>query len=302
MDWNWFFSALSQSTAAIVGIFGAFIVTKILSNQTTFTTKREKTNDLLSKSKRLIDDAKSLSFEWYIKGTSIKEYIKLHKLWDEDDALSAEEYYEKLNFSRYVCREIVVNEITKKIEKWELKRRKEREANKHNLIMPTASRIASLPASIAIPDRLNKEADKINLVLRNIKSQSRDIKNHLDTIANNPESSSQITYALLLITLLFFVGVIYPISFLPMPSDGEVVLSLGVDVIILILTSFKGVLLLVVSLIFCLILAMFLFVNIRMKYDINDIKDLETFTKEETYSKYFETMVANRKRREENNG
>jgi len=35
-DWNWFFSSLSQSSAAIVGIFGAFIITKILSNNSNF--------------------------------------------------------------------------------------------------------------------------------------------------------------------------------------------------------------------------------------------------------------------------
>ena len=30
MDWNWFFSSFAQSSAAIVGIFGAFLITKIL--------------------------------------------------------------------------------------------------------------------------------------------------------------------------------------------------------------------------------------------------------------------------------
>ncbi|MCH7733340.1 MAG: hypothetical protein IIB44_12675 [Candidatus Marinimicrobia bacterium] len=34
-DWNWFFSALAQSAAAIVGIFAAFIITKIVNNQST---------------------------------------------------------------------------------------------------------------------------------------------------------------------------------------------------------------------------------------------------------------------------
>jgi len=34
MDWNWYFAALSQSAAAIGGIFGAFIITKVLTNQT----------------------------------------------------------------------------------------------------------------------------------------------------------------------------------------------------------------------------------------------------------------------------
>jgi hypothetical protein len=35
-DWNWFFSSVAQFAAAIVGIFGAFIVTKTLANQSAF--------------------------------------------------------------------------------------------------------------------------------------------------------------------------------------------------------------------------------------------------------------------------
>ena len=36
MDWNWFFSSVAQSAAAIVGILAAFIITKILNSQTEY--------------------------------------------------------------------------------------------------------------------------------------------------------------------------------------------------------------------------------------------------------------------------
>jgi len=42
VDWNWFFSALAQSTAAIVGLIGAFVFTKIVNNQAAFAVKRNK--------------------------------------------------------------------------------------------------------------------------------------------------------------------------------------------------------------------------------------------------------------------
>lgn len=51
-DWNWFFSSLSQSAAAIVGIFGAFIITKIFSNQTAFSEKTAKLNNYLIEAKK----------------------------------------------------------------------------------------------------------------------------------------------------------------------------------------------------------------------------------------------------------
>jgi hypothetical protein len=46
MDWNWFFSAVSQSAAAIVGIFAAFIITAIIKNQTEFHRKRDRIQEL----------------------------------------------------------------------------------------------------------------------------------------------------------------------------------------------------------------------------------------------------------------
>lgn len=35
-DWNWFFTSISQSAAAIVGLLGGFIINKILSRETEF--------------------------------------------------------------------------------------------------------------------------------------------------------------------------------------------------------------------------------------------------------------------------
>jgi hypothetical protein len=44
MNEYWFFSALAQSTAAIVGIFSAFIITKMISNQSKFNENLSKIN------------------------------------------------------------------------------------------------------------------------------------------------------------------------------------------------------------------------------------------------------------------
>lgn len=39
MDWNYFYSSLALSVAALVGIFSAFIITKVISNQSEFEKK-----------------------------------------------------------------------------------------------------------------------------------------------------------------------------------------------------------------------------------------------------------------------
>ena len=42
MDWNMFFATISQVTATIVAIWGAFIISKILNNETAFNNKKSK--------------------------------------------------------------------------------------------------------------------------------------------------------------------------------------------------------------------------------------------------------------------
>ncbi len=63
-DWNWFFSSVAQSAAAIVGIFGAFIVTKILANQTAYAEKSRRIQELITLGEKLVDATNRLSFEW----------------------------------------------------------------------------------------------------------------------------------------------------------------------------------------------------------------------------------------------
>lgn len=57
IDWNWFFSSLAQSTAAIVGFFGAFVIARILSNQEIFSKKRNRLKELLCSAEALKQDA-----------------------------------------------------------------------------------------------------------------------------------------------------------------------------------------------------------------------------------------------------
>ena len=65
IDWNWFFSSLAQSVAALVGIFAAFIITKIINNQGEFQRKNARLKELLSLSAKYRDALSDRSFDWY---------------------------------------------------------------------------------------------------------------------------------------------------------------------------------------------------------------------------------------------
>lgn len=187
MDWNWFFSALSQSAAALVGIFSAFIITKIVNNQMEFKKNLNRINMLLSRS---------------------LEYQK---------------------------------------------------------------RIHKAPARLEVNDTLYVELNFHTIA----------IKNMLENVRTDPESSSLITYCIISLIVLFFVGVIYPLSFLPLRLDEPI--SLSFSAFFDILFSLKGGVLACVSVIFTSVAIVFLIINFRLKYAKDLTVQLEYFSNPDNY-------------------
>lgn len=304
MDWNWFFSSLSQSAAAIVGIFGAFIITKILSNQTTFSEKKKRVNELIVGAEKIIDNAESLYFEWYNKHTNSRQFDGIEDLLKRGIDEDAERLYDELDFSVFAERSKVVKSINIFLEnrkeriareQEEARRKSSVQKNNFSLGISAISALAS-PNIPKIPDlhlhgELAKEREAIDRELRNARHHIRLIMGFLDSVKGDPESSPQITYALIMITVLFYIGVIYPLSFMPVPSNVTFELSFGAFWNLLL--SLKGGLLAAVSIVFSAALAMFLVINLRMKHSQSDISRLEELTKLGAYSSYFAVREAN---------
>lgn len=112
-DWNWFFSSVAQSAAAIVGIFGAFIVTKILANQSAFAEKSRRIQELITLGEKIADATSRLSFDWYHRHDSASEIENLERLLEKDDKESPETLYEKLRFSPYIAKADAIETIAR---------------------------------------------------------------------------------------------------------------------------------------------------------------------------------------------
>lgn len=312
MDWNWFFSSLSQSAAAIVGIFGAFIITKVLSNQATFADKNNRMRELITLAQKIVDDAGDLSIDWYNRGIAERELDRLEGLLEKHGDEAAEKLYDRLKFSVFIEKNIALQIIEKVIESRRQRLEREREAERQRfeeerLIGHTYAALAragsmatqihdfKIPLNMHLGPALEKERDAIDLVVRNARHHIRLVRDVLDSVQGNPESSPQITYALTLITVLFFVGVIYPLSFMPTRIDTTPVLSLGAFIDIAF--SLRGALLIAVSATFTGVLAMFFVMNLRMKYQADEIQKLVGFSSLGEYSKFFLVMEENQKAR-----
>ncbi|ODT96890.1 MAG: hypothetical protein ABS82_02750 [Rhodanobacter sp. SCN 67-45] len=311
MDWNWFFSSIAQSAAAIVGIFGAFIITKVLSNQAKFGEKSIRFRSLRTDAIKLVDSAHHLSFAWYIRLNRKYELEKAEEFLEKDDDLTPDALYAKLNFPPFIPRADAIKDIQ------DLKDRRAHAAVKERQRLADAARNQAelqkipgmsglkafmamdggnsarfvdpiLPAALLHPRpyaELRKERDAIDALAVEIRHHRRTIVDFLATTSSNPESSMAITWALAMVAGLFLIGVIYPLSFLPTPTPWAPALEFhGFWARVF---SLRGMLLTAISVIFLAALTMFAVMNRRLRYPLNEVKALADFAHIGTYSRYY---------------
>lgn len=297
MDWNWFFSALAQSTAAIVGIFAAFIITKIINNQSEFKKKYSQLNSLLANCYKLVDKINSRYVEWYNKHTREEQLEEILHLISKNDSDDPEFYYNELNFSIYDDKNDIIEIISSKIKEFRIPK-----ISTKNKIFNTPSRFKIPMPIIPMSDSMMQQEAKFRESLRNekeliedvvmeIKHQVRTIINFLLEVKGNPESSIIINLSIISILILFYTGVIYPLSFLPLNIDAK--FDLSILAFFEILFSLKGIILFIISVIFNIIMIIFLVINIRLKYKKEEIEELEKYSLLKSYSLYLENMVNN---------
>lgn len=113
-DWNWFFSSLSQSTAAIVGLFGAFIFTKIINSEQKFKINKDKILEFSLYSKNLKRKLSDRKFDWYNKRTREEALEELKDAINDDNEIlkiSSKEIYKDYNFSPFDKKDLILKEI-----------------------------------------------------------------------------------------------------------------------------------------------------------------------------------------------
>jgi len=95
VDYNWPFSSVAQSIAALVGVLGAFLISRILTNEAAaFEGNRSKTHELLRHSQTPADRAGMRYFEWSSERSVERELSRIQSEIEDGNALEdAESYY-----------------------------------------------------------------------------------------------------------------------------------------------------------------------------------------------------------------
>lgn len=119
-DWNVFYSSLAQSTAAFVGLLGAFIITKIINNEQQFNENKILIEDCIVTANNLKMRLKDRYFNWYNTRIREKAFEKMEdNSYDVKNILykSPEIIYNEYKFSEFDQKSEVLVAIKEQQEK-----------------------------------------------------------------------------------------------------------------------------------------------------------------------------------------
>jgi len=307
MDWNWFFSSLAQSVAALVGVFSAFIITKIINNQSEFTRRVARTQELLDMSLKYKEAASLRYFVWFNERRVESAMNGLSDLLNtQQPILTVEEYYARLEFPEYVARAEMLEKIKELLpikseaasadDEWP----DETEDNYRNQVTTRRFQMPIFPVDCDLQrlkidqarrerDAVEREGEKIEGLYIDIRHHIRLVDQHIAAIQGNPESSSLIKFSIAAALLLFLSGVIAPLSFLPYAIEPQITFR----AFLFTLVPVKILMLTIIALVFGALMVFFWRVNSSLTHDKTEVQKLRDAGKFGFYSTYFEIRMNN---------
>jgi hypothetical protein len=307
MDWNWFFSSVAQSVAALVGTLLAFVIARLLNSEADFARRGDAIQEALRRAERIHDELASRNFVWYnerrmersLNGVRYQAGVLLSEA-------SPEEFLDQFQFSEFVPRDDILNAIRstmKDIEREsEDKKRQEaaRQARRGPPYVGSRGIMTQMPDLSSFPsptenarrqseadaerDRLHEEREAIKRLRVETRDSVRNIRALLTAVRSNPESAQLIARVLGGATILFLLGVIYPLSFLPLSPRWTI--SFNPLVAVQILFSVRGFILTLATVSYLGIALVLKRVGGRLVYSADTVSELEKWTDDGTYSKY----------------
>jgi len=290
VDWNWFFSSVAQSVAALVGVLGAFLISRLLNNESSYSRNRARTRELLRESDNLTDYASSRYFSWYNKRT-LENGLRdvAGELKDGHEPLSPDEYYQKLGFSPYLPKEQAVSDIAQVVQRELERRSKPRQPSA--FAIPEIASLRDPTYAVAARQDLSEEREAIAQLILRIKNHIREVREHLGAIRAQPERSRAMRIVLVAILILFWVGVVFPLSYLPVQADQTPPLSLAY----LFDSSLpvRTMILAIAAAVFTSLVVALAVLNERLRHPATDLSALEDRLAPGSYSDFLRIRLEN---------
>lgn len=203
-DWNWFFTSISQSAAAIVGFLGGFIISKMLNRETDVNNNTMLIDQLEQK---VADQKRKISirdFEWYNNQVRIavmesREYDEL--VHSGKAEAGTEELYTAMRFSPY--------DSEKRF--WTCTETTVRPKNRGISVFLKNLKFESAVLSGQKESKQENERKLLDTAFVSTKALIDEIEKALPKISNFPKEDSLIKRTLYAVTIMFLAGVIFPL-------------------------------------------------------------------------------------------
>jgi hypothetical protein len=278
VDLTWFLSALAQSTAAIVGLMGAFVFTKVVNNQAAFQQAEREADQLGFRAKELRSECGLRSFTWYnerVRDRALRDF----DAWIKKNPMPEDrtELVEQFSFSPFDDPADILEAIEERIESYQ----------------PVPPGVRDFSGIVTDWDHHRWLSDKIEEEGKEIWRLYTRVQAHIDRIAlflrrteQNPYSAPLVPKTIVALGVLFLLGVVYPLGLLPWDPNGSLTIRLRV-VLFDNLLSLRGLLLSVVTVVFGGLLWTFYQINRRLVFPNETTALLEAATRSDWYSEYF---------------
>jgi len=261
MDWNWFFSSVAQCGAALMGIIGAFVISKLLNENERYYNLKQTYRDLFFERRSLLNRICKCLFRWYNEQTIIEseEFWEDYNQEEHDDIQDLDK-----RADAYLWRVEGLFEHTSNIEfVKKLFRKNDNDLNEYYCIFGPSGNLDLFKKLIAEKEKIDSTLVACTDVIAKFKVLIKDVQTNLD-------SFKQLNVILITLMLGVFFIVCYPLSFLPIPKDSYPEISYTLINVWHHVWSFQGWILFLVLLFIESIFAVFIIHlrNLKIKYKV----------------------------------
>lgn len=310
-DWDWFFSSLAQSAAAIVAIFAGFIINKILSDHSAHLAAVDEMARLTTEAMRLREEAQALPFTDHAARVDARALAAAARLLVRDDndgkGWTIDSLLKTVRMSTFNAPEANRARLAKLVE--DLRSASPAELSRigqEAIVLPMTSPLSRLGIPqyrpvlsspwVAVDAAAGEERAwraQIDDVRRAVNHHIRTVADFDATVARSKRNTDAVGWWLWLVVFLFFLGVVYPMSFLPASAPPLLTfrpwtLDTGI--------TLRGMLLGGVSVAFLAVVLVFRTLNKSICHDAAKRRTLMAFSEVGAYAEAFAHEDANNKR------
>lgn len=285
MDWNWFFSSFCQSAAALIGIIGAFVISRLLGISEKISNIISEFDNLIIEFNEIILNINSRNFSWFTRShvkynDDLKEQIRNEEFENLEEKEILKKIYE-LDDRLYQIDEEVMegfNYVYKK-------HKPERKDLGNGLSMKSNYPIIDFP-----PNNLWKDLEhekelidqlqiKSHILIQKFTKNSQDLKSFDSSIES-------LRNVIILLLIAFPLNVIYPLHFMPMISNENPEITININQIFISLFTIKMALLIIflatIEGLFYYFLLIIKGLESKLKdvkeYNSDDLKDIKRYS------------------------